>query len=253
MANFAPVQQVKPYQTADKNKKQEVEIMFDSISGRYDLLNRLLSLGVDIGWRKKALRKLLPLHPEKLLDVATGTGDMAFMAQKILAPKTITGIDLSAGMLDVARKRQQDRLKSQTGSTVIEFIKGDAEALPFADHSFDAVTVTFGVRNFGDLDLGLREIQRVLRPGGMIVVLEFTKPRLFPFRQLYNIYFKHVLPLIGAWTSGDRRAYTYLYESVQAFPDYDAFNEALVRSGFNQPSFTPLSLGICAIYTAYKS
>jgi demethylmenaquinone methyltransferase/2-methoxy-6-polyprenyl-1,4-benzoquinol methylase len=242
--------QVKPYQSADKDKKQEVEIMFDKISGKYDLLNKVLSLGIDRKWRTKALSLLLPVKPANLLDVATGTGDMAFMAEKILSPQSITGIDLSAGMLEVAHKRLISRAKP--GLSTITFLKGDAEQLPFGDNSFDAATVTFGVRNFEDLHKGLKEMQRVLRPGSPIVVLEFTKPKIFPFRQLFDIYFRHILPLIGSWTSGDGRAYKYLYESVQAFPDYDAFNKELLKAGFERPSYTSLSLGICAIYIAYK-
>lgn len=250
MAIFAPLSQVKPYQSVDKDKKQEVELMFDKISGKYDLLNKVLSLGIDRKWRKKALALLQSFHPKSLLDVATGTGDMVFMADRVLHPDTITGIDLSAGMLEIARKR----LASVEGKTnaKLEFLKGDAENLPFATGTFDAATVTFGVRNFGDLHQGLSEMQRVLRPGSPIVVLEFTKPRIFPIRQLFDIYFRHILPLIGSWTSGDGRAYKYLYESVQAFPDYDAFNQELIKAGFERPSFTPLSLGICAIYIAYK-
>ena len=242
--------QVKPYQSADKDKKQEVEIMFDKISGKYDLLNKVLSLGIDRNWRKKALSLLLEYHPQHLLDVATGTGDMVFMADQILQPAAITGIDLSAGMLEVAGKRKQT-LPPETAAK-ITFLKGDAENLPFQSNMFDAATVTFGVRNFGDLHKGLSEMQRVLKPGAPIVVLEFTKPRIFPVRQLFDIYFRHVLPLIGSWTSGDGRAYKYLYESVQAFPDYEAFNQELTKAGFERPTFTPLSLGICAIYTAYK-
>ncbi len=224
--------------------------MFDKISGKYDLLNKVLSLGIDRKWRSKALSLLLPVKPADILDVATGTGDMAFMAEQILAPKTITGIDLSAGMLEVAGKRLNAKTKD-TG-TSIKFLKGDAENLPFENDSFDAATVTFGVRNFGDLQQGLKEMQRVLRPGAPIVVLEFTKPKIFPFRQLFDIYFRHILPLIGSWTSGDGRAYKYLYESVQAFPDYDAFNNELLKAGFERPSYNTLSLGICAIYIAYK-
>jgi demethylmenaquinone methyltransferase/2-methoxy-6-polyprenyl-1,4-benzoquinol methylase len=242
--------QVKPYQSADKDKKQEVEIMFDKISGKYDLLNRVLSLGIDRKWRKKALSQLEASHPQHLLDVATGTGDMVFMAQQLLQPASLTGIDLSAGMLEVAGKRKAG-LESGAAAK-IQFMKGDAENLPFEANYFDAATVTFGVRNFGDLQKGLREMQRVLKPGAPIVVLEFTKPRIFPVRQLFDIYFRHILPLIGSWTSGDGRAYKYLYESVQAFPDFDAFNQELIKAGFERPSFTPLSLGICAIYTAYK-
>lgn len=250
MAIFALLSQVKPYQSVDKDKKQEVELMFDKISGKYDLLNKVLSLGIDRKWRKKALALLEPYKPGFLLDVATGTGDMVFMADQVLHPASITGIDLSAGMLEIARKR----LSSFEGKTTakLEFLKGDAENLPFATGTFDAATVTFGVRNFGDLHQGLSEMRRVLRPGSPIVVLEFTKPRIFPIRQLFDIYFRHILPLIGSWTSGDGRAYKYLYESVQAFPDYDAFNQELIKAGFERPSFTPLSLGICAIYIAYK-
>lgn len=250
MAIFVGLSQVKPYQSVDKDKKQEVEIMFDKISGKYDLLNKVLSLGIDRGWRKKALTMLVPYHPQQMLDVATGTGDMAFMAEQILRPAAITGIDLSAGMLEVARKRNAQR-KSEPFST-IDFIKGDAENLPFPEHNFDAVTVTFGVRNFGDLGKGLSEICRVMKPGAPLMVLEFTKPRIFPFRQLFDIYFRHILPLIGAWTSGDGRAYKYLYESVQAFPDYDAFTAELLKAGLERPSFKSLSSGICAIYIAYK-
>ena len=224
--------------------------MFDKISGKYDILNKVLSLGIDRKWRAKALSLLLPVKPVDMLDVATGTGDMAFMAEQILSPKAITGIDLSAGMLEVAIKRLSARKKES--ATSIKFLKGDAENLPFENDSFDAATVTFGVRNFGDLHQGLKEMQRVLRPGAPIVVLEFTKPRIFPFRQLFDIYFRHILPLIGSWTSGDGRAYKYLYESVQAFPDYDAFNKELLKAGFERPSYTTLSLGICAIYIAYK-
>ena len=224
--------------------------MFDKISGKYDLLNKVLSLGIDRKWRAKALSLLLPVKPVDMLDVATGTGDMAFMAEQILSPKAITGIDLAAGMLEVEIKRLSARKKES--ATSIKFLKGDAENLPFENDSFDAATVTFGVRNFGDLHQGLKEMQRVLRPGAPIVVLEFTKPRIFPFRQLFDIYFRHILPLIGSWTSGDGRAYKYLYESVQAFPDYDAFNKELLKAGFERPSYTTLSLGICAIYIAYK-
>lgn len=225
--------------------------MFDNISSRYDLLNRVLSLGIDRGWRKKALRMLVPMAPQRILDVATGTGDLAFMAARILKPAEVIGMDLSAGMLEVARKRND--AEGVSGETRIGFVKGDAERIDFEDQSFDAVTVAFGVRNFGDLYAGLTEIHRVLRPGAPVVVLEFTRPRIFPFRQLFHIYFKHVLPLIGAWTSGDKRAYKYLFESVQAFPDYDRFIAELTRAGFTRSSYQSLSLGICAIYIGYKS
>lgn len=224
--------------------------MFDRISGKYDLLNRLLSAGIDHRWRKKALKSLLPYQPEYILDIATGTGDMAFMADKILSPKRITGVDLSAGMLEIARKRLEK--KQAHLSAAIDFQKGEAENLAFEDNRFDAATVAFGVRNFSDLALGLKELHRVLKPGSPLMVLEFTKPRIFPFRQLFNIYFRFILPLIGSWTSGDKKAYRYLYESVQAFPDLDAFSTELIKAGFEKPSYQSLSAGICAIYLAFK-
>jgi len=240
--------EIKPYQSTGKNKKDEVELMFDKISGSYDLLNKVLSLGIDRQWRKKALSMLIPCHPRDVLDVATGTGDLAFMAESLLKPESITGLDLSAGMLEIANKR----LKIRKSGTKITFLKGDAEALPFQGEQFDAATVAFGVRNFADLQSGLKEMHRVLKTGAPVVVLEFTKPRIFPFKQVFHIYFRHLLPLIGAWTSGDRRAYRYLFESVQAFPDYESFNQELIKAGFSEPSYKPLSLGICAIYIAYK-
>lgn len=242
--------EITPYQSPGKSKKDEVELMFDKISGSYDLLNRVLSLGIDRNWRKKALSMLLPFHPQHTLDVATGTGDLAFMTDGIVSPQSITGIDLSAGMLEVARRRLNQH-KNQFKAE-INFVKGDAEALPFKDNQFDAATVAFGVRNFADLQAGLQEMNRVLKPGAPLVVLEFTKPRIFPFKQLFGIYFKHLLPLIGGWTSGDRRAYRYLFDSVQAFPDYDSFSNELIKAGFSKPSYKTLSLGICAIYIASK-
>jgi|SRR5687767_3774043 len=250
MSTFALLSEIKPYQTAHWDKKSEVELMFDKISGKYDLLNSLLSLGIDKQWRRKALTTLKPAKPQSILDIATGTGDLVFMADRILGPKVIKGVDLSAGMLKIAQKRliaRKGRLHAD-----IEFMKGDAENLEFDANTFDAVTVAFGVRNFADLQQGLRELYRVLENGAPIMVLEFTKPRVFPFRQLFNIYFRHLLPLIGSWTSGDRRAYKYLYESVQAFPDFDAFNKELMNAGFVRPIYKPLSAGICAIYLAYK-
>lgn len=225
--------------------------MFDNISRRYDLLNRILSLGIDVRWRRKALRMLLPFHPKRILDIATGTGDMAFLADQILQPDTITGLDLSAGMLGVARHRLASRTNDVHAR--IDFLKGDAESIDFANESFAAVTVAFGVRNFANLQAGLREIHRVLEPGAPLVILEFTRPRRFPFRQIYHIYFRYILPFIGACTSGDKRAYTYLFESVQAFPDYARFTAELERAGFVRTSFKSLSLGICAIYIGFKS
>ena len=250
IAIFVSLPEIKPYKTEHWDKKAEVEIMFDKIAGKYDLLNRLLSLGIDRSWRKKALLTIESLHPKRILDIATGTGDLAFMADKLLKPESITGVDLSAGMLEVAKKRLV--ANQSTLHAKIEFLKGDAERLEFPDNSFDAITVAFGVRNFENLHAGLSELFRVLRKGSPIVVLEFTKPRIFPFRQMFNIYFRHLLPLIGSVTSGDKRAYKYLYESVQAFPDFEAFNQQLIHAGFERPGYKSLSAGICAIYLAFK-
>lgn len=223
--------------------------MFDRISGRYDLLNRLLSLGIDRAWRRKGLKMLIPFRPQHILDIATGTGDLAFMAADILKPGRITGVDLSLGMLTIARQRLS---KLRGSNTIITFEKGDAEKILHESNTFDAVTVAFGVRNFADLSSGLQEMQRVLKPGAPVMVLEFTKPRVFPMKQSFNIYFRHILPFIGWITSGDWRAYRYLYESVQAFPDYEKFNQELIKAGFEKPSYTTLSAGICAIYLAFK-
>lgn len=222
--------------------------MFDNIAGNYDFLNHFLSLGLDIRWRKKAIARIAGYAEGRILDVATGTGDVALMIAAKYPGTTVTGIDIATAMLAIADRK---RLKKPYAERV-SFAPGDSENLEFANNSFDAVTVAFGVRNFEDLQKGLSEMYRVVRPGGKAVILEFTKPRIFPFKQLFNAYFKHLLPLIGKLRSKDNRAYTYLYESVQAFPDYERFNEALSKAGWKAPQFQSLSLGICAIYTAVK-
>lgn len=221
--------------------------MFDNISPRYDFLNHLLSLGIDKAWRRKAIRLLAPLRPALMLDVATGTGDFALQALS-LNPVKIIGVDISEGMLEMGR-RKISRLGK---SGLIELKSGDSENLHFEDNKFDAVTVAFGVRNFENLEKGLREIFRVLRPGGMLVVLEFSRPRKFPFRQIYNFYFRLILPKIGQLISKDKSAYTYLPESVEAFPDGEAFEAILKKVGFNDTACRPLTFGISSIYSARK-
>lgn len=238
---------VTPYGSGD-GKKAEVERMFDKIAPKYDLLNRVLSLGIDVSWRRQALGYLKTGRPQTILDVATGTADVAIMAAKILSPKSIAGIDIANQMLDLGRVK----IKKEGLEHVVTLETGDSENLRFADHTFDAVTVAFGVRNFENLEKGLSEMLRVLRPGGRVVILEFSRPHVFPFKQLYNSYFKYVLPAIGRLTSRDIRAYTYLFESVQAFPEGDDFLNILTKIGYQNPVCERLTLGICSIYSATK-
>lgn len=202
---------VVPYKEDNAGKKQQVARMFDSISGKYDFLNHFLSLGIDIRWRKKAVKMLAEGNPKIILDVATGTGDFAIETLK-LSPTQVIGVDISPGMLEVGRQKMKDRGYDQ----IIDLQLADSENLPFEENKFDAVIVAFGVRNFENLERGLSEMKRVLRPGGKMIVLEFSKPRMFPFKQLYNFYFKFILPKIGRLISRDKAAYTYLPESVQA-------------------------------------
>jgi demethylmenaquinone methyltransferase / 2-methoxy-6-polyprenyl-1,4-benzoquinol methylase len=238
---------VVPYKEEKTGKKEQVARMFDNISHRYDFLNHLLSMGIDKGWRKKAIRLLQPIQPKSILDVATGTGDFAIQALS-LKPNKITGIDISEGMLAVGRKKIVEKKLEQ----YVELRSGDSENIPFQENNFDAVTVAFGVRNFENLDKGLSEIYRVIRPGGMVVVLEFSRPRGFPFRQLYNFYFKFILPKIGRFISSDKAAYTYLPESVEAFPDGEDFLHRLNTVGFKNTKCKALTFGISSIYTGSK-
>jgi demethylmenaquinone methyltransferase / 2-methoxy-6-polyprenyl-1,4-benzoquinol methylase len=238
---------VVPYKEENISKKEQVARMFDNISGNYDFLNHLLSLGIDKGWRKKAIRLLQPVAPKLMLDVATGTGDFAIQALD-LNPTKVIGVDISEGMLEVGRKK----MTSKGFDDRIELLSGDSENLPFADNKFDAVTVGFGVRNFENLEKGLREIHRVMKPGAVLVVLEFSRPRSFPFKQIYNLYFKSILPKIGRWVSRDKAAYTYLPESVEAFPDGNDFIKILHETGFKNTACKPLTFGISSIYSAQK-
>jgi demethylmenaquinone methyltransferase/2-methoxy-6-polyprenyl-1,4-benzoquinol methylase len=239
---------VTPYQTGDGTKKQQVADMFNNISGTYDFLNHFLSLGIDIIWRKLAINELKADKPQLILDVATGTGDFAFEALKILKPKKIIGVDISQGMLDVADQKILKRSLSDS----FEVRLGDSEKLLFADNEFDAVTVAYGVRNFENLEAGMADILRVLKPGAKAVVLEFSKPRAFPIKQLYNFYFNYITPGIGKLFSKDARAYSYLPESVAAFPDGANFTALMDKVGFKNTKHKPLAFGICSIYTGNK-
>lgn len=222
--------------------------MFDQIAFRYDFLNRFLSGGIDIYWRKKAVGELREIQPKTILDVATGTGDLALMAEKYLHPHKIIGIDISEGMLEIGR----DKIRKQHKSEVVELQSGDSEAINFPDSSFDAITVAFGVRNFEDLEKGLAEMLRVLKPGGKLVVLEFSKPKQQFFSGIYNLYLKVVTPGIGKWISKNKDAYKYLTSSVKAFPEGETFLHILDKTGFTKTYLKRLSLGICTIYCGRK-
>jgi demethylmenaquinone methyltransferase / 2-methoxy-6-polyprenyl-1,4-benzoquinol methylase len=238
---------VKPYDS-EGSKKEQIAQMFDNVAPTYDALNRFLSLGIDVYWRKKAIAKLKSNEPQYILDVATGTADVAIETNKQLSPSKIIGIDISAQMLEVGRKK----IKHIGADKIIELQLGDSENLSFPDNSFDAATLSFGVRNFENVEKGLSEIRRVLKPNGKLIVLEFAKPRIFPLKQLFNIYFKYILPLIGKLTSKDARAYTYLYESVQAFPDRAAFVALMQKAGFQKATFEAWTIGIVCCYIGQK-
>lgn len=228
-------------------KKEQVAQMFDNIAPSYDLLNKLLSLGIDRWWRYKAINQLKDLKPKNILDVATGTADVAIATMR-LNPDTVTGIDISNQMLDLGR----EKIKKLNLSSKITLLQADAENLPFESNTFDAITVAFGVRNFENLDKGLAELYRVLKPSGKLVILEFSKPKIFPVKQVFNIYFKYVLPFIGKLISKDKSAYTYLPESVQAFPEGTNFTNILQQTGFKLTKCTALTLGISSLYTGVK-
>lgn len=236
-----------PYQNSQSDKRTQVALMFDTIASRYDFLNHFLSAGIDRIWRKKAIRRLKGLPAARILDVATGTADLA-LESMVLKPAHITGIDIAPRML--AQGRAKIRKKGY-GAT-IQLQEGDAEAISFPDASFDAVTCAFGVRNFAHLDKGLKEMCRVLRPGGKVVILEFAKPRIFPVKQLYTLYFHILLPLWGKLISRDPRAYSYLPESVQEFPDRSAFARHLKEAGFSHARWEMLGFGITGLYVAEK-
>lgn len=241
-------QTVTPYETSTASKKEQVAEMFDNVAPRYDFLNQLFSLGIHKGWRKKSVKKLIASQPKILLDVATGTGDFAIELNRQLNPDKITGVDISEGMMKIGR----EKLKKLNLDTKIELVSGDSADLPFPDNTFDAITVGFGVRNYENLEKGLAGMFRVLKPGGTLVVLEFSRPRKFPIKQLYSFYFNRIMPLIGKLFSKDSRAYSYLPESVNAFPDGNDFLAIMGKTGFCESDWQPLTLGIASIYTGKK-
>lgn len=239
---------VLPDKQSSLSKKEQVENMFNNISGTYDFLNKFLSLGIDRRWRKKALMQLASLKPHALLDVATGTGDMAIQAVKLLHPISVTGIDLSEKMLELGKQK----VKKEGFNNQIELLKGDSETILFSQYSFDAVTVAFGVRNFEHLEQGLSEIYRVLKPGGKLVVLEFSKPTSWLIKPFYFTYLKLFCPLAGRFFSKDKTAYQYLNQSINKFPEGKNFTRILDHLGFKNSYLIKLSLGICTIYCGEK-
>lgn len=238
---------VLPDQQSNLNKKKQIENMFDEIAHKYDFLNRFMSLRVDVLWRKKVIRLLKPSQPKLILDVATGTADLAIALQE-LNPDKVVGLDLSEQMLHFGREKVNEKNLQHK----IELVKGDSENLPFADNTFDAVTVAFGVRNFENLEKGLKEIQRVLKPGGQFIILEFSKVKMFPFKQFFGFYFRYITPRIGKFISQSSRAYTYLTNSVAVFPEGEEMCVILQQQGFKKTQCHTLSLGIASIYHSEK-
>lgn len=231
-------------------EKEKVAQMFNKIAKRYDLLNHLLSFGLDYLWRRRLIRLIIKDNPTTLLDVATGTGDILILAKKKHAFKKLVGLDISEGMLQFAKSKVQKKHPNE--DDLFEFIQGPAESMPLKGNSFDRICVGFGVRNFEDLKKGLREMFRVVKKGGKVYILEFSKPRSPIFAPIYNFYFKNILPIIGRLISQDKEAYTYLFETVQSFPDYEDFGKIMADAGFVDVKWRPLSLGICTIYTGTK-
>ncbi|MDO6676394.1 bifunctional demethylmenaquinone methyltransferase/2-methoxy-6-polyprenyl-1,4-benzoquinol methylase UbiE [Tenacibaculum sp. 1_MG-2023] len=240
-------EKIKPYKNSELGKKEQVAQMFDNISEDYDGLNRVISLGIDVSWRKKVVKLVGENNPQQILDIATGTGDLALMMSE-LNPEKIVGLDISEGMLQVGRQK----IAKANLSNKIKMIVGDSESIPFPDNTFDAITVSFGVRNFENLDKGLIEILRVLKPGGKFVVLETSNPTKFPFKQGYKLYTNYILPIIGKLFSKDKVAYSYLSETANTFPFGKAFNNILQKNGFKNAKNIPVTFGVASIYTALK-
>lgn len=239
-------EQVKPYSN-EGEKKEQMVAMFDNIAQEYDKYNYLASFNIDRIWRKRAISSLKPFAPRHILDIATGTGDLALLIDKKLKPETVIGCDISEGMMQVARKKCQKR-----GITNIRFEKEDCTALSYPDNSFDAVTSSFGVRNFQELEKALGEMYRVLRPGGHLVILELSSPTRFPMKQLFPIYAKYVMPTLGRIFSKDAKAYRYLPDSIAAFPQGEVMQEIIMKAGFNKVEFRRFTGGVCTFYMATK-
>ena len=239
-------EEIKPYGKGEK--AQQVEQMFDNIAPTYDKLNHRLSWDIDKGWRRKAIRQLEPYKPQTILDIATGTGDFAILAAEMLKPQRLVGADISEGMMEIGRRKVQEKGLQD----IIFFEKEDCLALSYPDDTFDAVTAAFGIRNFADLDLGLREMCRVLRHGGHLSIIELTSPVSTPMKQLFHIYAHTVLPVYGRFISKDTSAYTYLTKTIEAFPQGEQMTDILKKAGFCEATFHRLTFGICTMYFATK-
>jgi demethylmenaquinone methyltransferase/2-methoxy-6-polyprenyl-1,4-benzoquinol methylase len=239
-------EQITPYGKGEK--AGQVEAMFDHIAPSYDTLNHRLSWNIDRRWRQKALLCLMPHHPQEMLDIATGTGDFAIMAAQMLCPRLLVGADISEGMMEIGRQKVE-RLKLDH---VVRFERQDCTRLDYEDNRFDAVTAAFGIRNFQDLDKGLKEMCRVMKPGGHLAIVELTRPVSFPMRQLFTIYSHTVLPLYGRLISHDNQAYSYLTKTIEAFPQGERMVEILTKAGFSEASFRRMTSGICTMYLATK-
>ena len=238
---------INPYKNSDLGKKEQVAQMFNNISDNYDGLNRVISLGLDTSWRKNVLNLVANTKPDTILDIATGTGDLAILLSQTTANKII-GLDISEGMLNVGRKKVTDRDLNNK----IELVLGDSENIPYPDNHFDAITVSYGIRNFEDLEKGLKEILRVLKPNGIFVILETSVPTKFPFKQGYNLYTNTFLPLVGKLFSKDKVAYSYLSESAQNFPYGQALLNILTKVGFKKATASPQTFGVATIYSSSK-
>lgn len=242
-----PAAKIVPDTGSNLSKKEQVADMFNNIAGKYDFLNHFFSLGIDKGWRKKAIASIADIQPQTVLDIATGTGDLAIAATK-LNPKSVVGVDISAGMLEIGKQK----ITAANLDSTITMQLGDSENLPFDDNSFDAITCGYGVRNFENLENGLKEMCRVMRPGGRLAILEFSHPKTFPVKQGYQFYFKYILPALGKLVSKHKTAYSYLPASVMAFPEGQKFCDILTNCGFKVTKARPLTLSITTLYTATK-